>query len=109
MIDKWYQIGVQLGVSEANLRQIEANYHTVDRCFSEMISFWLSGNTQVAVTWMSLIEGLESPLVNKVGLANKLREKAGLEPRDGKLAPSSTGTCMKSQHVSVPEHQEVIM
>ena len=78
-MNKWFQIGVQLGINETNLHQIEADYHTVDRRFSEMISFWLNGNTQVPITWKSLIEVLESRFVNKKGLAKKIRKKGGLE------------------------------
>ena len=91
VIDKWFLIGIRLGVSEAKLRQIEANYHTVERCFSEMISFWLNGNTRVAVSWKSLIDALESQFVNERGLANQLREKVGLKLDDKNKAPTSTG------------------
>ena len=91
-MNKWFQIGVQLGISEANLHQIEADYRTVDRRFSEMISFWLSGNTQVAVTWKSLVEVLESRFVNKKGLAKKIREKGGMEFKNGEAAPLLPGT-----------------
>ena len=90
VIDKWFQIGVQLGVSEAKLHQIEANYRTVERCFSEMISFCLNGNTRVAVSWKSLIDALESQFVNEKGLANQLREKIGLK-LDKREASSLTG------------------
>ena len=91
MIDKWFQIGVQLGISESKLRQIESNHRTVERCFSEMISFWLNENTQVAVSWNSLVDILESPFVNEKGLANKLREKTGLIINDEEPTPSLTG------------------
>ena len=91
MIDKWFLIGVQLGLSEAKLRQIEADYHSVGRCFSEVISFWLNGNTEVAVSWKLLVEVLESPFVDEKGLAKKLREKRGLELHDGNATPSLTG------------------
>ena len=92
MIDKWFQIGVQLGLSESKLRQIESNHRTVERCFSEVISFWLNGNTQVAVSWNSLIDILESPFVNEKGLADKLREKSGLEVHDEDADHTLTGT-----------------
>ena len=91
VIDKWYEIGVQLGINEAKLRQIEADSRTVSRCFSEVISFWLNGNTQVAVSWNSLIDILESPFVNEKGLANKLREKTGLEVHNKEGTPTLTG------------------
>ena len=90
VIDKWFQIGVQLRLSKAKLGQIEADHHTVDRCFSEVISFCFNGNTQVAVSWKSLVEVLESPFVDEKGLAKKLREKGGLELHDG-IADPSTG------------------
>jgi hypothetical protein len=92
VIDKWFQIGVQLGVSESKLRQIRADCDTVHMCFTEVISFWLNGNTQVAVSWKSIIDILESQFVGEKGLANKLREKAGRKCDDKKEAPLSTGT-----------------
>ena len=91
VIDKWFQIGVQLGVSESKLRQIESNHNTVERCFSEVISFWLNGNTQVAPTWKSLVVVLELSFVDEKGLAKKLREKGGMESDDQKASPLSTG------------------
>ena len=89
MIDKWYEIGVQLGVSEAKLRQIEADRTTVNRRFSEVINFWLNGNTQVATNWESLVIVLESSFVDEKGLAKKLREKGEMEIHD---QTASTGT-----------------
>ena len=79
IVQKWFQIGVQLGVSEGKLHQIEADYRITERCFSEMIIFWIKGNTHVPVTWKSLIQVLESSFVNERGLAVKLREKCGME------------------------------
>ena len=75
VIDKWFRIGIQLGVDQAKLKEIEMNYQTADRCFSEVISFWLNGNTAVAVNWKSLVEVLEQPFVGEKGLAGRLREK----------------------------------
>ena len=88
VVDKWFQIGVQLGVSESKLREIEADHHTAQRRFSEVISFWIRGNTHVPVTWKSLSQLLESSFVNERGLANKLRDKCGIEVIE---IPSSTG------------------
>ena len=82
-MDKWFQIGVQLGLSETKLHQIESDHRTAERCFSEVIIFWLKGNTQVAVTWKSLVEVLESSFVNEKGLAKRLREKDGVKPDEG--------------------------
>ena len=64
----------KLGIGEAKLACMVKDYYTVNRRFSEDISFWLKENTQVAVSWNLLIDILESPFVNVKGLANKLRE-----------------------------------
>jgi hypothetical protein len=72
---KYYSIGVQLGVPETKIEEIEMNYGTADRRFSEVIKFWLRGNTPVAVSWKSLVEVLESPFVGEKELARKMREK----------------------------------
>ena len=79
VVDKWFEIGLQLGISAAKLHQIEADYRTAGRCFSEVIHFWIEGNTNVAVTLKSLIHVLESSIVDKQGLAKRLREKYGME------------------------------
>ena len=75
---KWYCIGVQLGVDPAKLEEIENNYQTADRRFSEVIKFWLRGNTRVAVSWESLVEVLERSSVGEKGLAKTLRQKGGM-------------------------------
>ena len=80
---KWYDIGVQLDLSDTKLHEIEADYHFMHRRFSEVINFWLKGNTLIPVTWESLIDALESPPVNERGLAKELREKLGLHKNTG--------------------------
>ena len=91
MIDKWFQIGVQLGISEAKLCQIESNHRTVERCFTEVINFWLNGNTQVGVSWKLIIDTLESQFVDEKGLAKKIREKGGMVVDNGIVPPLITG------------------
>ena len=75
MTAKWHSIGVQLGVNPAQLEEIESNYRTANRRFSEVINFWLRRNTRVAVSWKSLVEILESPFIGEKGLAMGLRKK----------------------------------
>ena len=90
MIDKWFRIGIQLGLSESKLRQIGADYHTVDMRFTEVISFWLNGNTQVPMSWESLVEVLESRFVDEEGLAMRLRERGGMIISENVSVPGST-------------------
>ena len=75
---KWYHIGVQLGVDDTQLEKIEKDYQETDRRFSEVIKFWLRGNTSAAVSWKSLVEVLETPFVREKGLAKTLRQKGGM-------------------------------
>ena len=88
---KWFSIGVQLGIDPAKLQEIEINYRTADRCFSEVISFWLKGNTPVPVSWLSLVDVLQSPFVSEKGLAGRLSEKGGMvEPVNVPAAASGS-------------------
>ena len=98
---KWYHIGVQLGIDEAKLEEIENNYQTADRRFSEVIKFWLRGNASAAVSWESLIEVLESPFVGEKGLAMRLREKGGMivsETAD--LVPGANESGVQPQEIN---------
>ena len=78
VVSKWFQIGIQLGVSETKLHEIEADHRTAIRCLSEVIIFWLNGNTRADVTWESLITALEASIVNEKGLARSLVQKYGV-------------------------------
>ena len=75
---KWYSIGIQLGIVHAKLNEFEINYRAADRCFIEVINFWLKGNTPVPVSWKSLVEILELDCIGEKGLATRLREKGGM-------------------------------
>ena len=78
VVSKWFQIGIQLGVSESRLHQIEADHRTANRCLSEVIIFWLSGNTNADVTWETLTMALEASAVDERGLAKNLIQKYGV-------------------------------
>jgi hypothetical protein len=87
---KYYRIGVQLRVDQAKIEEIENNYPTTDRRFSEVIKIWLRGNTPVTMSWESLVEVLESPFVGEEGLARRLREKGGMIVRETVGIPGAT-------------------
>jgi hypothetical protein len=97
---KYYSIGVQLGVPETKIEEIEMNYGTADRRFSEVIKFWLRGNTLVAVSWKSLVEVLESPFVGEKGLAKGLREKGGMVVNETVGAPGATESEVQPQETN---------
>ena len=102
VMTKWYSIGVQLGVSEHKLEEIETNYQKADRRFSEVIKFWLRGNTRsrVAVSWESLVEVLESSFVDEEGLAMRLRERGGMIVSETVGVPGTTESEVQPQEVN---------
>ncbi len=57
---KWHALGLQLGISDGQLKAIEANYRMSGRCMSEVLSAW--------------VKGIEHPTVGKLEAA--LRSKA---------------------------------
>jgi hypothetical protein len=97
---KWYPIGVQLGVNQAKLKEIEVNYRAADRCFVEVISFWLGGNTPVAVSWESLVEVLEQSFVGEKGLAMRLRKNGGMIVSEAVSVPEATESEGQPQEIN---------
>ena len=65
------KIGIQLGIPNHKIKQFEDS----DNVFSDVMDYWLKGNTEVPTTWESLVNALESPYVGEVGLARLLRKK----------------------------------
>ena len=72
--DRYYFIGIQLGISNEKLKIIKKDYpQETDMCFSEMLSYWLKNG--VNISWKVVISALESPFVGHKTLAAGLREK----------------------------------
>jgi hypothetical protein len=65
-----------------------------------VISFWLAGNTPVAVSWKSLVEVLEQPFVGEKGLAMKLREKGGMIISETAGLPGATEREVQPQEIN---------
>ena len=68
----WRKISIQLGISSNHLHVFEKSD---DDPFTESLDFWLNGNTDVPVTWGSVVAALESPHVGECVFAKRLREK----------------------------------
>ena len=73
--DKWHEIGVQLEIELFHLSDIEDMYPKIDRRLSEMLNFWLEGNTDTPICWESILKCLRADTVNKRGLAEELQQK----------------------------------
>lgn len=73
---KWCEIGVQFGIEYYRLKAIKQESSGSElHMLSEVIDMWLRGNTQVPVSWESVVEALKSPPVGEKGLADQLHKK----------------------------------
>ena len=62
----WREIGVELGLTDAKLREIEANNPCdVKQCCNRMFSEWLRLDTNAS--WEELLAAIESPAVSAIG------------------------------------------
>ena len=73
--DKWHEIGVQLQIELSHLSDIEDKYSMNERRLTEMLGYWLDGNTDVPICWESILKCLRAATVNKRGLAQELKQK----------------------------------
>ena len=72
---KWFQIGIQFGITGNKLKTFEANYSSTYRYLMETVSYWLNGNTNVPVSWESVVTVLNDPSVDESGIAKQIQEK----------------------------------
>ena len=75
MHHKWRKICIQLGIPNSQLLQFEKD----DDPIIASLDYWLNGNTDVPITWRSMVAALESASVGEHGLAKVLREKYCME------------------------------
>ena len=66
---KWYNIGLELGLTAGTLDAIEeTNHHVVNHCFRTTLMEWLR-NSKLKPTMSSLADALKSPTVELAQLA----------------------------------------
>ena len=54
--------------------------------FIEAVDYWLEGNTDISITWGTIVSALESKYVSECGLAKELRDTyvvSDINPSDG--------------------------
>ena len=72
---KWYNCGLALGVSSADLEVIKENHRgDCDNCFRETLIEWLK-RAHPPPTWSALCNALSSPSVGHGELAERLSKK----------------------------------
>lgn len=86
---KWCEIGVQFGIEYHRLKAIKQESSGSEvHMFIEVIYRWLQGNTDVPLSWESVVKALKTPSVDEKGLADQLHKKY-CQPDDasGQLVP----------------------
>ena len=69
-VSAWYKLGIQLGVPEYELKQIEGNFpKDGDRCRGEVLTYWF--NNAEEQSWDVLADAVEN--AGHRNLANKIR------------------------------------
>ena len=67
---RWYDIGIELGLSVEELDTIRADNTDLLDCLTAMLKTWLK-LTDPIPTWRALGEALRAPTINEVELANQ--------------------------------------
>ena len=71
--EKWFFIGLKLGIKKDKLEDIKREHSNVDDRFTEMLMNWLSNDeTTYTCTWGAMATALRSPSVRLGHLADKL-------------------------------------
>ena len=69
----WYQLGVQLGISTADLDQIQMNYpRNAQQCKMKVLDLWLQNSPERS--WAKLAQAVEA-MGGYAVLAEELRKK----------------------------------
>ena len=69
----WFDIGLQLGIKIDTLKSFETDKYNNRRRLTEVLSFWLKQNTDIAVSWESIVNALRS--VDQNALASDLEDE----------------------------------
>ena len=72
-VTDWYQLGVQLGISTADLDQIQMNCpHNAQQCKTKVLDLWLRNSPECS--WAKLAQAVEA-MGGYAVLAEELRKK----------------------------------
>ena len=83
----WFQLGVQLGVKPAKLRQIDQDCGgKTERCSTEMLNCWLQGDLEAS--WGKVVEALQR--MDRVVLAQQLQRMYMYRGSKGEIGHSYT-------------------
>ena len=88
---EWFDLGIQLGVKDATLKDIEVNHRgDVRRCKTEMLRVWLQSDP--TNPWKTLAAALEN-------MGKKVLAQSLLEEYNTVMKGESTVCCVKKPQV----------
>ena len=69
VVDGWFRLGLELGLSASLLRTIELDYHRIEKWKREMVWKWMN-SVALNPTWCSLVNALHA--INMHAVAEKV-------------------------------------
>ena len=83
---KWFTIGIQLNIDHGRLESFENNSRGYcGKSLAKVLNYWLKENTDVAVTWQSIVDVLESDSVCEMSLASEIKTRNCQSTDDGNV------------------------
>ena len=70
-VGKWYDLGLKLGITSSQLKEIEEDYHDQKRRKSEMLDRWLRNGENCS--WEAIAKALSQ--IEEQEVANEIRKK----------------------------------
>ena len=79
---KWKSFAAGIGIQAGTIEKIEEKFHDPGRCLNVVINNWFNGTDAAdqkykKLTWRSIINVLQSPIVNECTLADKIMSTQG--------------------------------
>lgn len=78
---KWYNLGLQLGISASRLDEIKQQFSQLDDALREMLRVWLK--QQESCTWITLARTLRKKSVDGEELAREIESNYCAIPHEG--------------------------
>ena len=74
-VANWSNLGLALDIMEPQLQVIAKNHPLdMDGCMNAMLVSWLHGNGRKPITWQTLLDALNHPLVGLSELAKDVKK-----------------------------------
>ena len=73
--NKWFELGLALGLKYSTLNGIETDNTTVDKRKREMVRSWLQKKDECTPSWQALVEALKDTLVQHIDVADNIEQK----------------------------------